>query len=108
MYSTKCLGVYINHKLTWKEHISSVCQKVGKCTAIINRIKHIVNKDYLSFLYASLIEPHLTYCVELWGNAYKSSLHPCTSGRCSRQSEFTVAFYDILLILRSAAALFRQ
>ena len=76
MNSTKNLGVCIDHKLTWKEHIPSVCQKVAKCTAIINRIKHIVNKDSLSFLYASLIEPHLTYCVEVWGNAYKSNLHP--------------------------------
>ena len=32
----------------------------------------------------------------------------CTSGRCNRQSEFTVAFYDISVILRSAAALYRQ
>ena len=73
--STKNLSVYIDNKLTWKEYISSVCQKVAKCTAIINRIKHIVNKDSLSFLYTSLIEPHLTYCVEVWGNAYKSNLH---------------------------------
>ena len=51
----KKLGVYIHHKLTWKEHISSVCQKVAKCTANINRNKHIVNKDNLSFFYTSLI-----------------------------------------------------
>ena len=76
MNSKKKLGEYIDHKLTWKEHISSVCPKVAKSTAIINRIKHIVNKDSLSFLYTSLIEPHLTYCVEVWGNAYKSNLHP--------------------------------
>ena len=47
-----------------------------KFTAIINRIRHIANKESLCFLYASLIEPHLTYCVEVWGNAYKSNLHP--------------------------------
>ena len=47
--STKNLGVYIDHKLTWKEHISSVCQKVAKSTAITNRTKHNVNKDSLSF-----------------------------------------------------------
>ena len=72
----KKFGVYIDHKLTWKEHISGVCQKVAKCTAIINRIKHIVNKDSISFLYTSLIEPHLTYCVDVLGNAYKHNLHP--------------------------------
>ena len=27
-------------------------------------------------MYTSLIEPHLTYCVKVWGNANKSNLHP--------------------------------
>ena len=76
MLSTKFLSAYIDHKLTWKEHISRACQKVSKCTAIMNHIKHIVNKDSLSFLYSSLIEPHLTYCIEVWGNACKCNLHP--------------------------------
>ena len=31
----------------------------------------------------------------------------CTSGRCNRKSEFTLAFYDVSVILRSAAALFK-
>ena len=41
--NNKNLGAYIDHKLTWKEHISSVCLKVAKCTAIINRIKHVLS-----------------------------------------------------------------
>ena len=107
MNSTKNLGVYIDHKLTWKEHISSVCQKVAKCTAIINRIKHIVNKDSLSFLYTSLIEPHLTYCVEVWGNAYKSDLRPlyakqkrvislvCKTGYLEHTAELLQSLYEL-------------
>ena len=37
---------------------------------------HIVSKESLSFLYSSLIETHITYCVEVWGNASNSNLHP--------------------------------
>ena len=44
--------------------------------AIINSFEHIVGKEYQSFLYSSLIEPHVAYCVEVWGNADKSNLHP--------------------------------
>ena len=51
-------------------------KKVAKRTAIINRSKHIVSKESLSFLHASLTEPHLAYCVEVWGNSYKSNQHP--------------------------------
>ena len=86
---------------------------MAKCTAIINRIKHIVNKDSLSFLYTSLIEPHLTYCVEVWGNAYKSNLHPlyvkqkrvirlvCKTGYLDHTAElfkslYVLPFYDLV------------
>ena len=113
MNSRKILGVYIDHKLTWKEHISSVCQKVAKCTATIDPTTNIVDKESLSFLYASLIEPHLTYCVEVWGNACKSNLHPlyvkqkrvirlvCKTGYLEHtvelfKSMYVLPFYDLL------------
>ena len=77
------------------------------------RIKHIVNKDSLRFLYTSLIEPRLTYCVEVWGNAYKSNLHPlyvkekrvirllCKTGYLEHTAELfkslnVLPFYDLV------------
>ena len=86
---------------------------MAKCTAIINRIKHIVNKDSISFLYISLIEPHLTYFVEVWGNACKSNLHPsyveqkrvirlvCKTGYLEHTVElskslYVLPFYDLI------------
>ena len=111
--STTKFDVYIDHKLTWKEHISSACQKVAKCTAIINRIKHIVSKESPSFLHTSLIEPHITFCVEVWSNAYKSNLHPlyikqkhvirlvCKTGYLEHTAEwsknlYVLPFYDLI------------
>ena len=68
--SAKFLGVCIDHNVTWKDHMSCVCLKVSKCTAIMNHIRHVVNKDSLT----SLIEPHLIYFIEVWGNACESNL----------------------------------
>ena len=104
--------MYIDHKLTWKEHKSSICQKVAESTAIINRIKHIVN-IVPNFLYSSLIEPHLTYCAEVWGNACKSNLYPsydkqrhvirlvCKTGYLEHTVElfkslYVLPFYDLI------------
>ena len=69
-------GVHINHELSWKDHISNVGKKVPRCIAIINKAKYILGKDCLSSLYTSLLQQHLTYCVEVWANAYKSNQNP--------------------------------
>ena len=76
VYYTKFLGVFIDHKLTWKEHISKVCGKVSRCTALLNKVKNVLSSHSLYTLYNSLIVPYLTYCVEVWGNTYKSNLNP--------------------------------
>ena len=71
--------------------------------------KKVKSKESLSFLHASLIEPHLTYCVEVWGNAYKSHLHPsyvnqkrvirlvCKTGYLEHTVELLKSLYILLL-----------
>lgn len=66
----------IDHKLTWKDHISKVCGKISKCIALLNKVKNVLNTQSLYILYCSLFIPYLTYCVEVWGNTYKSNLNP--------------------------------
>ena len=71
---TKFLGVLIDEKLTWKEHIGRVKSKVSKSIFLLNRAKHVLNVKSLQTLYNSIVLPHLNYCCELWGNTYKSRL----------------------------------
>ena len=71
---TKNLGIYIDDKLTWKYHISDVCKKTSMCIAIMNKVKYILNTTSMHALYCALILPQLTYCVEVWGNNYKTNL----------------------------------
>ena len=72
VYSSKFLGVFIDYKLTWKEHIKYACGKICKCIAILNKVKNLLNKSSLHMLYNSLFTPYLTYCTEVWGNTYKT------------------------------------
>ena len=77
VYVTKFLGVYIDSRLNWKEHIILVTRKkLAKNVSVMNRVMHLLTNDALFSLYCSLILPHLNYCCETWGNTYKSRLHP--------------------------------
>ena len=74
---TKCLGVIIDNKLSWKEHISHVCGNAAKGVGIISKVRKYVNKSTLLELYYSFIYPYLTYCNHVWGlscNSYMNAL----------------------------------
>ena len=45
--SVKFLGVYIDSKLNWHEHISHLCSQVAKGVGIIGRLKMILPQDVL-------------------------------------------------------------
>ena len=76
VYSTKFLGVLIDHKLNWKDHINLVKNKLAKSIAIIYKASQVVDKSALITLYYSLFLPYMNYCVEVWGNTYKSNVQP--------------------------------
>lgn len=75
VYSTKFLGVIIDSNLNWKSHISYVNSKLSKCVSILFKVNSILNEHSLRLLYYTLFYPHITYCVEIWGTAYSSSIN---------------------------------
>ena len=74
--SISFLGVCIDENLTWKKHIDSVCDVVSKKIGILYRIRHFVSRKILVMLYNAFILPHITYGLEVWGAAKKTSLNP--------------------------------
>ena len=72
---TKFLGVIIDNKLTWKEHISYICEKVAKCIGIISKVRKYLNKNTLLDQYYSFIYPYLNYCNEVWGLSCQSYMN---------------------------------
>ena len=61
----KYLGVIIDHKLTWCEHISHVKKKVSKGIGILYKARQFLDKKSLHNLYYSYIYPYLIYCIEV-------------------------------------------
>lgn len=69
----KFLGVIIDNDLNWKPHISYTKNKISKSIAILYKVKDLLNEKSLYTLYCSLVLPYITYCVEVWGNTYKTN-----------------------------------
>jgi hypothetical protein len=73
---TKFLGIKIDEKLTWKNHIEYINSKISKSLGILFKIRHIVNKQWRIKLYKTFILPYLNYCNIVWASTFKSTLKP--------------------------------
>ena len=69
---TKFLGILIDNKLTWKQHIAYISGKISRGIGMIIKARQYLNKQGMLSLYYSFIYPYLTYCNHIWGSTYKS------------------------------------
>ena len=67
------LGILIDAKLTWKNHISLLKSKLSTCCAVMHRVNFAIDKRGMLILYNSLFLPHSMYCIEIWGNTYATN-----------------------------------
>ena len=74
VYKTKFLGVMIDSKLNWKDHVAMVKSKLSKSIAIMRKAKHLLDRRSGMILYVSLFLPYISYCCEVWGNTYSSNI----------------------------------
>ena len=72
----KYLGVIIDNKLKWIDHIAHVKIKVSRGIGIIRKARSFISKNSLKDLYYSFVYPYLLYCTEVWGNAATTHLQP--------------------------------
>ena len=73
--SIKYLGVIVDYKLNWIDHITYVKNKISKGLGIMYKARRYLNKSSLKNLYHAYIYPYLTYCIEVWGCASKCQLN---------------------------------
>ena len=63
------LGVIIDDRLSWSDHIDSVNGKIAKINGILYKLSKFLNNSTLRIIYNSLMYPHLQYGNIVWGNA---------------------------------------
>jgi len=72
----KFLGLIVDNRLTFSEHISSICKKLSKTVGILYSIKDCVPLHLMIQLYYSLAYPYIHYCNLIWSNTYQVHLNP--------------------------------
>ena len=84
--STKFLGVVIDEKLSWDDHITYLTAKLNSSIALIKRVKSYIPKSEYLKIYNALFLSHLSYCISCWGGIpeYKLSSIFAIQKRCVR------------------------
>ena len=60
------LGIAVDCKLNFNEHICNVCRKASQRIGVIMRLRNLIPTEAKLQLYKSAILPHLTYCHLVW------------------------------------------
>ena len=69
--NVELLGVVIDNKLNFKNHISKLIKKVGRKIDVLNQFKHILSFSTKMRIYRAFIMPHFTYCSSVWHSCLK-------------------------------------
>ena len=68
------MGVFIDNKLNFKEHILTLENKIARSVGILSKVRYNFPLKTLLQLYHALIHPLLTYGILVWGSTYPSHL----------------------------------
>lgn len=71
----KFLGLYIDNKLNFREHITNLSKKLAKGCYAIRTISNDLGYSTAKVAYFALIEAHLRYGIPFWGSCSKQLLN---------------------------------
>lgn len=83
VHSVKYLGVFIDDKLNWNEHINSLSNKISSLIGILYRNKHFLPPDCKRNIYFALAYSNIIYCIEVYANVTNTTLNPLIV-KCNR------------------------
>ena len=63
----------VDNHLKFKNHTSSVCNKVSRVVGLLFRLNNILPAETLTTLYSTLMVPHLLYGIEIWHGALQEN-----------------------------------
>jgi hypothetical protein len=78
------LGITIDQTLTFKPHIDILKKKLNFSLFILSKLRDKIPNNIAHYLYHSIFETHLSYCITVWGHSCDSYLQPI----CTLQNKF--------------------
>ena len=73
--SFKLVGINIDEKLNWNEHIIAVGKKIASAAYGLHKTRNDLTSKNKTLIYSGLIHSHLTYGLSIWGHAKMSRLN---------------------------------
>ena len=70
----KFLGIYIDDRLTFREHANKICAKMSKRVGVMRRLKEFIPRDILKQLFYTFIYSRFTYGIICYGSAYQNQI----------------------------------
>ena len=68
---SKCLGVIIDNKLSWRPQVDAVCKQYATKLKQLKRLKGLPRK-VLEEIYYKAIVSTVSYCISIWGTSHGS------------------------------------
>ena len=65
------LGLLVDEKFSWANHINEVCWKLSQVAGIIFKIRSVLTSEAMMLVYHSLVGSKLRYGLICWGSASK-------------------------------------
>jgi len=73
--SFKLVGIHLDEKLNWGEHIAAVGKKISMAMYGLHKAGRDLDCKRRKLLYSGLIHSHLTYGLPIWGHATQGRLN---------------------------------
>ena len=76
----KFLGVMLDKRISWIDHVRTVENKIVKNIGLLYRVSQFLNEDSLKTVYFSYIHSYLNYANIAWASKYAASTRwssPC-------------------------------
>lgn len=70
----KFLGVIVDDKLTWSQHIRSIKSKMSRHVGIMFKIKRFLPVQARMQIFHSFVQSHINFCSLVWGFSSKSNI----------------------------------
>ena len=64
--AVKLLGITIDNKLQFNEHVSNICKKANVKLHALSRVSQFMSRDKLKVLMTAFIDSQFSYCLLIW------------------------------------------
>ena len=90
------LGLLVDEKLSWADHIDEVCKKLSQIAGVIYKIRTLLTKEALMLVYHALVGSKLRYGLICWATAAQYLLDKINVAHATQQNHHVLDILETL------------